>query len=138
MLQHQRPSAEVGAPACPLQSGPELWKKSGNYLAGSQGLQKTSLAVAETFWDIFGTSGSRDILGRCFGERERDIYIYMLFKFSSYKMGVSMNSWFLVTGVFILRKRFLNTFKVQISSFKVRVLAFKVQTLSAIPLRSPF
>ena len=47
-------------------------------------------------------------------------------------------------AVFILRKRFLNTFKVQISSFKVqissfkvRILAFKVQTLSAIPLRSP-
>ena len=47
-------------------------------------------------------------------------------------------------AVFILRKRFFNTFKVQISSFKVRIssfkvriLAFKVQTLSAIPLRSP-
>ena len=25
-------------------------------------------------------------------------YIMQLFKFSSYKMGVSMNSWFLVTG----------------------------------------
>ena len=55
-----------------------------------------------------------------------------------------MNSWFLVTGRIHLRKRFLNTFKVQISSFKVRIssfkvriLAFKVQTLSAISLRSP-
>ena len=48
-----------------------------------------------------------------------------------------MNSWFLVTGRIYLKKKVLNTFKVQISSFKVRILAFKVQTLSAIPLRSP-
>ena len=55
-----------------------------------------------------------------------------------------MNSWFLVTGRIYIKKRSLNTFKVQISSFKVRIssfkvriLDFKVQTLSAIPLRSP-
>ena len=60
-----------------------------------------------------------------------------LFKFSSYKMGVSMNSWFLAMGRIYFKKKVFNTFKVQISSFKVRILAFKVQTLSAIPLRSP-
>ena len=59
--------------------------------------------------------------------------IHNLFKFSSYKMGASMNSPFFATS--ILRKRFLKTFKVQISSFN-RILAFKVQALSAIPLRS--
>ena len=59
-------------------------------------------------------------------------------------MGVSMNSWFLVTGRIYFKKKVFNTFKfqissfkVRISSFKVRIWAFKVQTLSAIPLRSP-
>ena len=31
--------------------------------------------------------------------------IYVLFKFSSYKMGVSMNSWFLVTGRIYFKKK---------------------------------
>ena len=63
---------------------------------------------------------------------------HLLFKFSSYKMGASMNSWFLATGRIYFKRKVKSTLKVQISSFKVRVLAFKVQTLSAIPLRSPF
>ena len=31
---------------------------------------------------------------------------YRLFKFSSYKMGVSMNSWFWVTGRIYFKKKF--------------------------------
>ena len=63
---------------------------------------------------------------------------YVLYKFSSYKMGPSMNSrCFLRRAVFILRKRAFLTVKVQISSFKIRILTFKVQTLSAILLRPP-
>ena len=33
--------------------------------------------------------------------------MYFLFKFSSYKMGVSMNSWFLVTGRIYFKKKVL-------------------------------
>ena len=63
--------------------------------------------------------------------------MYAFLKFSSYKMGASVNSWFLLRAVFILRKSFFKAFEVQISPFKVKIWAFKVQTLSAIPFRLP-